>query len=228
MGDSGASGRESATRSQPVRKASGAGSQPAAKASGTGSQPVTEYLVIKRRDLPHWQAGGSTYFITFRLKGYRGKGPQPVSARANTRARPPRRTSGTGSQPVSRLTAEERGIVRAETLFWHGKRWTVHMLTVMPDHAHILATPLERARGEWFSLSEILHSVKYGSALKINRLRGRRGALWLSESFDRIVRNEGEFDQKATYILSNASVAGLVLDGWKWDGLWCEGVEKMR
>jgi hypothetical protein len=189
---------------------------------------VTEYLVIKRRDLPHWQAGGSTYLITFRLKGYRGKGSRRVGSTGGTGSQLMGSASGTGSQPVSRLTAEERGIVKDDILFWHGKKWTVHMLTVMPDHVHILATPLEKARGEWFPLSEILHSIKYGSALRINRLRGRRGALWLSESFDRIVRDEREFDQKATYILGNASVAGLVLDGWKWDGLWCEGMEKMR
>jgi hypothetical protein len=150
--------------------------------------------------------------------------PESVSAVSREKAS----HSGTGSQPVAQLTASERQIVKDDILFWHGKRWAVHMLTVMPGHVHILATPLDKARGEWFPLAEILHSVKYGSALKINRVRGRRGALWLSESFDRIVRDEGEFDQKATYILGNAPVAGLVLDGWKWDGLWCEGMEEMR
>lgn len=73
-----------------------------------------------------------------------------------------------------------------------------------------------------------MHSVKYGSALEINRLRGRKGSLWLSESFDRIVRDEPEFDQKATYILDNASAASRVFDALDWDGLWGQWMEGLR
>lgn len=35
---------------------------------GTGFQPVRSELVVTRRNLPHWQQGGSIYFITFRTK----------------------------------------------------------------------------------------------------------------------------------------------------------------
>ena len=35
---------------------------------GTGLCPVREELLITRRNLPHWQMGGATYFITFRTK----------------------------------------------------------------------------------------------------------------------------------------------------------------
>src|SRR5713101_4754476 len=37
-----------------------------AKDGGTGFQPVQRDLFITRRNLPHWQMGGSTYFVTFR------------------------------------------------------------------------------------------------------------------------------------------------------------------
>ena len=33
---------------------------------GTGFQPVQQELFKTRRNLPHWQSGGSTYFVTFR------------------------------------------------------------------------------------------------------------------------------------------------------------------
>ncbi len=36
--------------------------------SGTGLRPVRTELERTRRNLPHWQIGGSTYFITFRTK----------------------------------------------------------------------------------------------------------------------------------------------------------------
>ncbi len=119
---------------------------------------------------------------------------------------------------------QERQVVKDCILHWHGAKWHVHALTVMPDHVHILARPLEHSKGRWHSLAAILHSVKRGSARAINTLRSRRGPLWHRESFDRIVRDEEEFGEKANYILSNAVTAGLAQEGWLYDGLWCEGM----
>ena len=39
------------------------------KRSGTGFQPVRADFQQTQRNLPHWQMGGSTYFVTFRTKG---------------------------------------------------------------------------------------------------------------------------------------------------------------
>ncbi|MFI5397926.1 MAG: REP-associated tyrosine transposase [Candidatus Binatia bacterium] len=47
------------------------GSATAHHDGGTGLCPVREDLLITRRNLPHWQIGGSTYFITFRTKDLR-------------------------------------------------------------------------------------------------------------------------------------------------------------
>ena len=38
------------------------------KIGGTGFQPVEQDLFITRRNLPHWQLGGATYFVTFRTQ----------------------------------------------------------------------------------------------------------------------------------------------------------------
>lgn len=98
-------------------------------------------------------------------------------------------------------------------------------MTVMPDHVHIVATPLEVAKGAWFSLSSILHSVKRHAARTINMSRGTSGALWQSETFDRIIRDHVEYDKKANYILQNAVKAGLAEGGWGYDGFWCDVME---
>jgi REP element-mobilizing transposase RayT len=119
-------------------------------------------------------------------------------------------------------------VVKESILFWHDRKWTAHALTVMPDHVHILATPLEASAGRWHSISTILHSIKSVSALQVNRVRGRRGPYGSLESFDRIVRDEKEFHEKANYILSNAVRANLVEDGWRYDGFWCSGMEVWR
>jgi putative transposase len=160
---------------------------------GTGFQPVTEQLAITRRDLPHWQVGGAVYFLTFRLS----RGRQP-------------------------LTQSERAIIKDAILFWHDKKWHVYILTIMPDHIHILTRPLQMNPGRWFSLSGILHSVKRHTAHAINGQRGQMGSLLQSETFDRIVRHSSEFDEKAAYIFNNAMKAGLAEDGWDYDGFWCD------
>lgn len=112
------------------------------------------------------------------------------------------------------LTVDERALVKAEIPFWHHKKWLVHAATVMPEHVHVLATPLEARRWEWYSLPEILHSVKRRSARCINTGRGRRGSFWQEERYDRISRGQEEFEEKLDYILHNAARRG-----------WCESME---
>jgi REP element-mobilizing transposase RayT len=163
-----------------------------------GENGIGERLVITRRYLPHWQVGGSTYFISFRLD-------DPVA-----RACP--------------LSAAERRIVKEALLHWHDQKWHVYMLTVMPDHVHVLATPGTKAKGCWYSLSEILRGVKGYTARAINVRRRRSGRFWQHESYDRIVRDEREFDEKALYILGNAVKVGLTTDAFSYDGLWCESM----
>jgi len=101
----------------------------------------------------------------------------------------------------------------------------VHALTVMPNHVHVLATPLQQTAGAWVSLSKLVQSTKRHSAKEINAVRKTRGSLWQGEGFDRIVRDRAEFDEKARYIVNNAVKAGLAKDGWEYDGFWCEGME---
>jgi len=162
---------------------------------------VSADLRITRRRLPHWEVGGSTYMVTFRLK----HGP---------------------AQGGSFLTARERLVVKDTILHRHEKQWIVHAMTVMPDHVHILATPLEQSPGAWFSLPAMIGGLKQRSAREINRLRGRSGPLWQDESHDHITRNEREFDEAALYILCNAAQRELTADPWEWDGFWCPGKEE--
>ena len=199
--------------------------------SGTRSpETVSADLSISQRDLPHWQVGGATYFVTFRLKGYSGSeasgtGVSPVEPAVcppagcrihqHTEATPPP------------LTPAERTIVMKAILFWHDRRWSVDALTVMPDHVHVLAMPLERSPGHWFSLAGLMHSVKSFTAHRIQHYRRASGALWQSERYDRVNRDEHEFYQKATYILENAQRKGLIEYGWEYEWFWCPGKEQL-
>ena len=84
---------------------------------------------------------------------------------------------------------------------------------VMPDHAHALLRPRKG-----MELSRIMKGIKGVSARLVNQARRCHGPLWQDESWDRIVRDPDELDEKLQYMLDNPVRKGLVSDGWDYDG----------
>src|SRR5947209_1640064 len=97
-------------------------------------------------------------------------------------------------------------------LFDHGKRYDLVLAVVMPDHVHVLLCPRQRNTGTWYDLAGIMKGMKGASARKINQLLGTSGKVWQQESYDRIVRDEQELEEKIQYIWENPLRAGLVDD----------------
>ncbi len=102
-----------------------------------------------------------------------------------------------------------RDIIKESVTERHGRHYALATAVVMPDHAHLLIRPLEKGEGRYFSLAEILKSLKGISARKINVCLSTTGTVWQKESFDRIVRDEREWREKYEYIRGNAVRAGL-------------------
>jgi REP element-mobilizing transposase RayT len=94
-------------------------------------------------------------------------------------------------------------------------------VVVMPDHVHMIFTPLvnELAR-EVYSLGEIMDAIKGASAHKINRKLGRTGKVWQTESFDRVLRSSEKLDEKIQYILDNPVRKGLASAWAEYRWLW--------
>jgi isoleucyl-tRNA synthetase len=148
--------------------------------------PTTGDLVKRRRILPHWEAGGCTYVVTFRL--YQGE-----------------------------LSPDERTFVLEACRHWDGQRMLLHAVVVMPDHVHMLFTPLESAPGAWWSVADLMHSIKGYTATQLNKRRGQTGPFWQQEYFGRIVRTEADFDEKWNYVTTNPRRRGLPDDyPWVW------------
>jgi len=143
--------------------------------------PAISQQLNTRRNLPHIQRPGATYFLTFRV------------------------TSGT-------LTPDERGIVMECCLFPDKTKYCLHAAVVMPDHVHLLISPLESERGNFYQLGEITRGIKGASARRINELVKHEGSVWMDETWDRIIRDEAEFFQKLEYIVGNPRTAGLEQD----------------
>lgn len=147
-------------------------------------------LKVTKRKLPHWQLDGSVYHVTFATK--------------------------------ERLELSEpaRQVVLDACLFFHLKRYEIFVMVIMPDHAHLLIQPWQKSGNngndrqnacstKYWSLSNITHSIKSYTAKQIPKVMKHIGTVWEAESFDRIIRNEQEFEQTWEYIRQNAVKAKL-------------------
>lgn len=102
-------------------------------------------------------------------------------------------------------------------------QWTIDLraIVVMPDHVHMIFTPLiDNEKSEVFSLARITKAIKGTSAHLINRQLGRTGRVWQEESFDRVLRVSERLDEKITYILDNPVRKGLVKLPETYSWLW--------
>lgn len=123
-----------------------------------------------------------------------------------------------------------RGAVLGHCLHDHGLKVQVHGAqvygaVVMPDHIHLVFTPLRDGRGNTFSLAEILGAIKGASAHHLNKSLNRRGKVWQTESFDHILRSEEKIREKVEYICQNPLRSGLVKNEDDYPWLWREWVE---
>ena len=137
-------------------------------------------LSITRRNLPHWEMDGCSYFITYRC------------------------VLGATLPPAART------IVMDNWKFWHGKRYLLHAIVVMTDHVHTLITPTKKEDGTRYSLEEIIHTNKGFTSHKINKSMNRSGQFWQDERFDRIIRDAEEFQKKLNYMRNNPVKSGMV------------------
>ena len=81
---------------------------------------------------------------------------------------------------------------------------------VMPDHVHLLLSPLRDGAGWPFPLVDILQCLKSATAHRINKLLHHSGPVWEEESFDHVLRSAESLKEKCEYIRQNPVKAGLV------------------
>jgi REP element-mobilizing transposase RayT len=111
------------------------------------------------------------------------------------------------------LTREERRIVLEHIKKGDGLFYDLVAATVMPDHVHLILKPCNG-----FTPSRILKGIKGVSARLLNQHRNAKGCIWQAESWDRILRDTREFDEKLQYMYENPVKAGLVADADAYDG----------
>jgi carbamoylphosphate synthase large subunit/REP element-mobilizing transposase RayT len=179
----------------------------------------------KRRNLPHWEQPGATYFVTFRLadavpqdllRKWREEleiwlkfHPEPWDATIKhdyqKRFQDDReRWLDQGHGECLLENADVSAIVVDSLRHFDSQRYVLDALVVMPNHVHVLVQPAAAQ-----SLSDILHAWKSFSAKEINRSLGRTGLVWQEENYDRIVRDFDELTRYRDYIACNPRKAKL-------------------
>jgi REP element-mobilizing transposase RayT len=121
---------------------------------------------------------------------------------------------------VDSLPESVRDIVLRHCLHDQGTKAAIHAVVVMPDHVHLLLTPLRDMEGNLYSMVEILQAIKGASAHSLNRVLRRSGPVWEEESFDHVLRSDESFEQKVEYIRQNPVRAGLVKEAADYRWLW--------
>jgi REP element-mobilizing transposase RayT len=118
------------------------------------------------------------------------------------------------------LPESVRDIVLRHCLHDRGTKAAIHAVVVMPDHVHLLLTPLRNAEGNLYSLVEIVQGIKSASAHSLNRALGRSGPVWQEEFFDHVLRSEESLVEKLEYVRQNAVRRGLVKKPEDYRWLW--------
>jgi len=118
-----------------------------------------------------------------------------------------------------------RTTVLKHCLHDHGVKLQMHGLVVMPDHVHLVFTPLRDQDGQPFGLAEIMSGIKGASVHSVNKDLLRRGRVWQDESFDHILRSDEKVREKVEYICQNPVHKGLVAHEGDYPWLWREWQE---
>ncbi len=201
----------------------------------TAGHPVSdeEGLHIRSRGrLPHWEARGSAYFITFRLADSL---PAHVLDAYLFEREDIVRTAKTSGRELTlhelqRLDElhEERieayldagngscwlsdaliaGIVKENLLHFGGTKYCLIAWCIMPNHVHAVVRPLQG-----HGLTDIVQSY---TAKKANELLRRTGAFWQREYYDHLVRDQDDYERVVHYTFDNPRKAGLT--NWPWVG----------
>lgn len=105
-----------------------------------------------------------------------------------------------------------------------GERYRLIAYCLMPNHVHLAIDtagysiePLHQGATATYPLTDTLKRLKGRTARYCNQTLGRSGSFWHHESYDHVIRDQGEYQRIIWYILNNPVKAGLAeyWEDWK-------------
>lgn len=197
---------------------------------------------VYRRNLPHINPPGGTFFVTYNLDG---SIPKDVIIRLQEEYRSEKEALLSSNREKehyhnlrkkhlytcdkyldsyvegphylkNKKTAEE---VVKSLLHWDNKKLELICYCIMSNHVHVVMRLFKTDENDdAVYLQKILQSIKRYSAYNANKINGLTGQFWQRESFDYLVKDREELFRIIEYVLNNPVKAGLCKNrnDWKW------------
>ncbi len=114
-------------------------------------------------------------------------------------------------------------IVQDAMLFFDKEKYLLSAWVVMPNHVHLVTTPLPGK-----SLAGIIQSLKSFTANEANKVLGRRGTFWMPDYFDRYIRSQRHLVAAIVCVENNPVKAGLCRrpEDWPFSSAWFRAREE--
>ena len=114
----------------------------------------------------------------------------------------------------------ERQLLFRALLRPDGSKWDLLILCVLPGQTELIFSVREGSNGRPYELSGIIEKAKSKAGRQVMKKTGERLPPFYSESYDRIVRDEVELEERWQAIYDSPVNHELVEDAGDWDGLW--------
>jgi REP element-mobilizing transposase RayT len=193
-----------------------------------------------RDHLPHLKKKGASYFVTFRLAGTL---PANVLQKFKQEREQILQQALVAKRPLTWHEQEElfhwyshrvdawldaghgecflrqpqiANLVADALKFFDGQRYDLRAWVIMPNHVHAVVHPRPPE-----TLTHLLHSWKSFTSKAANKILGRTGSFWQSESYDHLIRDDDDHARCVAYIINNPVNARLCKQptDWPWSSV---------
>lgn len=121
------------------------------------------------------------------------------------------------------LDERERHVLLKELLKPEGDKWDVLIVAVLPESTELIFTVREDKHGRPYELAAIVERAKAKAGRAIAKRTGERLPPFFSESYDRIIRDDAELEERWQAIFDAPVERELVEDPEGFETLWVAG-----
>ena len=117
------------------------------------------------------------------------------------------------------LDEHEQNLLLKRLLGSEGRRLEFAVLCVLPEATEMMFSVYDAPKGGKYELSDVVEKAKTKAGREIIKKSGERWPPFYSESYDRIVRDDAEYEETFLRILASPVSAGLCAEPESWDNL---------
>lgn len=121
------------------------------------------------------------------------------------------------------LTDDERNTLLRRLLNTDGRKLEFSILCVLPEQTEMLFTVADAPKGGKYELSDVVEKAKAKAGKDLIKKSGERWPPFYHESYDRIVRDDAEYEDTFLRILSSPTSAELAEDPADYPHLYVPG-----